>query len=141
VISLFDEHSFEHEFFLRIQKSFPFMEQLSLINPKSQSYETNNNYRHLSVIDYSSLSVLIIAKVHDDYIEQFLFHTKTYLQNNVALYINYESLERVTHYFTRDATRVNCMKINKLHLYGEAKCLNCLQEYFPYAKMCWSKYF
>ncbi|CAF5033202.1 unnamed protein product, partial [Rotaria sp. Silwood1] len=46
-ISLFDEYPFEHEFFLRIQKSFPFIEELSVINYKSQnekqSYESNND--------------------------------------------------------------------------------------------------
>ena len=37
VVSLFDEHPFEHEFFLRIQKSFPFMERLSVNNNKPQN--------------------------------------------------------------------------------------------------------
>ncbi|CAF2601687.1 unnamed protein product [Rotaria sp. Silwood2] len=35
VISLFDEYPFEHEFFLRIQKSFPFVQELIVINYKS----------------------------------------------------------------------------------------------------------
>ncbi|CAF1548191.1 unnamed protein product [Rotaria magnacalcarata] len=34
-VALNDEHHFAHEFFNRIQKSFPFMEKLSLINHKS----------------------------------------------------------------------------------------------------------
>ncbi|CAF3082595.1 unnamed protein product [Rotaria sp. Silwood2] len=142
VVLLLDERPFEHEFFLRIQKSFPFMEQLTLINHKSQnrkqSYELNNDNRNLSVIEYSFLNELDIVEVHDDYIEQFLFDTKTHLQNNVLLYINYESLKRVTHNFTRDATRINCTKINKLQLCGETKCSNFrLQEYFPHAKICY----
>ena len=45
VVSLFDEHPFEYEFFLRIQKSFPSMEILSVSNRKAQnhkqSYESN----------------------------------------------------------------------------------------------------
>ncbi|CAF3412615.1 unnamed protein product [Rotaria sp. Silwood1] len=139
-ISLFDEYPFEHEFFLQIQKSFPFIEELSVINYKSQnekqSYESNNDCQNLSLIEYSFLNELAIVKGHDDYIEQFLFNTKTYLQNNVLLHINYESLQRVTHNFTRENTRINCAKINKLQLYGEATCPNSsLQEYFPYAKI------
>ncbi|CAF4772901.1 unnamed protein product, partial [Rotaria sp. Silwood2] len=143
VVSLFDEHPFEHEFFLRIQESFPFMEQLSVANYKSQnykqSYESNNDNRNLSLIEYSFLGELVILNVHDDYIEQFLFNTKTYLQNNVLLHIKYESLKRVTHNFTREDTRINCAKINELKLYDKTKCSNSsLQEYFPYAKISYT---
>jgi hypothetical protein len=77
-VSLFDEHPFEHEFFTRIQKSFPFIERLTVINDKpqnsKQSYQSNNN-QSLDMIKYSFLNVLNIIYVHDDYIEQFLFHT------------------------------------------------------------------
>ncbi|CAM4837432.1 unnamed protein product [Rotaria magnacalcarata] len=141
VVSLVDEHPFEHEFFLQIVQSFPFIEQLSLRNQKSQnrkqSYESNNNNNgNLSIIKYSFLNELAIPDVHDDYIEQFLFNTKTYLNNIIHLYINYESLQRVTHDFTRDATRINCGKVNKLRLCGEIKCSNSsLEEYFPNAKI------
>ncbi|CAM4834649.1 unnamed protein product [Rotaria magnacalcarata] len=142
VVSLFDEHPFEHEFFLRIQESFPFMEQLSVANYKSQnhkqSYKSNNDNRNLCLIEYSLLGELVILNVHDDYIEQFLFNTKTYLQNNVLLHIKYESLQRVTHNFTREDTRINCAKINELKLY-KTKCSNSsLQEYFPYAKISYT---
>jgi hypothetical protein len=139
VVSLFDEHPFEHEFFLLIVQSFPFMEQLSLTNHKpqnrKQSYESSSDNRNLSPIEYFFLNELCIINVHDDYIEQFLFHTKTYLQNNVHLYINYESLERVTHNFTRDVTRINCAKISKLYLCSQGQRSNSLEKYFPSAKI------
>ncbi|CAF3169754.1 unnamed protein product [Rotaria sp. Silwood2] len=142
MVSLFDEHPFEHEFFLRIVQSFPFMEKLCLINYKPQTckqfYESNNDNRNLSVIEYSFLSELVIVHVHDDYIEQFLFNTKTYLPYNIILHVNYESLQRVTNYFKRDATRINCAKINKLNLGGESKCSNSLEQYFPYAEISYS---
>ncbi|CAF5037376.1 unnamed protein product [Rotaria sp. Silwood1] len=141
VVSLFDEQPFEHEFFLRIQKSFPFIEELSLVNHKpqnrKQSYVSNSDNQTLSLIEYFFLNKLYISKVHDDYIEQFLFDTKTYLQNNVILSVDYESLQRVTHNFTRDATRTNCAKKSKLHLWGQRKCSNSLEEYFPYEKICY----
>jgi hypothetical protein len=139
VVSLFDEHPFEHEFFLRIVQSFPFMEQLFLKNRKSQiqkqSYESNNDNRNLSLIKYFYLNVLFIVNVHDDYIEEFLFDTKTYFQNNIRLYIDYDSLQRVTQNFTRDATRINSTKINEIHLTRLPNCLNSLQEYFSCAKV------
>lgn len=77
--------------------------------------------------------------MHDDYIEQFLFDTKTRLKNYIDLYINYESLQGVTHNFTTDATRVNCAKIIQLHLDGLIKrdkyADTCLKEYFSCAKI------
>ncbi|CAF1485916.1 unnamed protein product [Rotaria sordida] len=139
VVSLYDEHPFGHEFFLRIVQSFPFMQKVCLNNNRSQnrkkSNESNNNNQNLPVIQYSSLSELVIIDVHDDYIEEFLFHTKAYLPYNIILHINHESLQRVTNNFTRDATRINCAKINKLNLSGELKCSNSLKEYFPYAEI------
>jgi hypothetical protein len=145
VVSLFDEHPFEHEFFLRIQKSFPSMELLSVRNCKAQnhkqSYESNNDNRNLSLIEYPLLRELDLGKVHDDYIEQFLFDTKTNLQNNVRFYIDYESLQRVTHNFTRDATRINFNKIDKLILRGK-ECSNpSLAEYFPCGKISYQRRF
>ncbi|CAF3621603.1 unnamed protein product [Rotaria sp. Silwood1] len=73
LISLYDEHPFEHEFFIKISQSFPFLE-----------------------ID--------ISTVHEDYIQEFLFNTKTYFHNNIYLNINYKLLEKVTHNFARDDT-------------------------------------
>ncbi|CAF3267690.1 unnamed protein product, partial [Rotaria sp. Silwood2] len=35
-ISLFDEYAFEHEFFIRISRSFPLVEKLSLSNTVPQ---------------------------------------------------------------------------------------------------------
>ncbi|CAF3851343.1 unnamed protein product [Rotaria sordida] len=142
-VSLCDDSPFEHEFFLQIAQSFPFMERLSVINRKSQNrkqaYESNNDNQNLSLFEYLFLCELKLVHVHDDYIEQLLFDTKTYLPNNVRLCIDYKSLQRVTHNFTRDATRINCTKINDLRLRAESKCSNLsLQEYFPYAKICYS---
>jgi hypothetical protein len=137
-VSLFDEHPFEHDFFVRIQKSFPLIERLSVSNHKpqnsKQSYQSNSD-QCLDVIKYSYLNELDLIHAHDDYIEQFLFDTKTDFQNDIVLCIKYESLERVTHNFTRDITRRNCAKINSLYLKFTAKYSKCLQEYFPYAKI------
>ncbi|CAF5048337.1 unnamed protein product, partial [Rotaria sp. Silwood1] len=91
--------------------------KLSVINRhpqnQKQSYESMNDHQNLSIVKYYSRAELQILQVHDDYIEEFLLNTKTYLQNNILLDIDYESLQRVTHDFMRDDTRINCAKINK----------------------------
>jgi hypothetical protein len=88
----------------------------------------------LSTIEYPFLNELITVDVHDDYIEQFLLHSKACFQSCIV-HINYESLQRVTHHSTSDDTRMNCAQIKQLVLYGEEKYSNCLQEYFPSAKV------
>jgi hypothetical protein len=112
-VSLFDEYPFEHEFFIRIQKSFPFMEDLTVTNWKAQ-YKNDN--RDLSLIHYHHLTCLDLTEVHDDYIEQFLLDTKTSLPFNLDLSVHYESIRRVTHDFKRIETRINYSKINCAYL-------------------------
>jgi hypothetical protein len=114
------------------------MERLGVFNHKPQnskpSYQSNTN-QSLDIIKYSLLDALNVAHAHDDYIEQFLFDTKTDFENNIVLYVKYESLERVTYNFTRDITRRNCAKIKALRLDGKEKSSNCLEEYFPNANI------
>ncbi|CAF1146365.1 unnamed protein product [Adineta steineri] len=142
-VSLIDERPFQHEFFVRIQKSFPFMQELSLVNyeaqNQTQSFQSNGDNGNLSVIEYTSLCKLYITTAHDDYVEEFLVDTKTCLRNNIILFVDYESLQRVTHNFTRDATRNNCYKITKLHLCDRAEHCNALEKYFCNAKICFRK--
>lgn len=131
-ISLFDEHPFGHEFFLRIAQSFPFMERLTLHNRKPQK----NDNQQWSIIEYPHLDTLDLVRVHDDYIEQFLLDTKMCLPNYVDLLIAYESLQRVTQNFTRDATRINCSKIDCLRLHKVPSCFQFqyVEHYFPNAE-------
>ncbi|CAF3869534.1 unnamed protein product [Rotaria sp. Silwood1] len=137
LVSLYDDHPFEHEFFIRISQSFPFMEKLFINNRYAQNqkefYKLMNDNSNLSIAKYYNLIKLDIDRAHDDYIEEFLCNTKTYLQNNILLYICYEALQRVTHNFTRDDTRINCAKINELCLLGKVKDSKSLQDYFPFA--------
>ncbi|CAF3806548.1 unnamed protein product [Rotaria sp. Silwood1] len=134
-VSLYDERPFEHEFFIRIEKSFPFMKKLKVDNQEPQSnkqcYESRNNNRNLSIIKYTHLTDLYLDYSHDDYAEQFLLDFKMSLPNNVYLHINYESLQRVTHMFTRDATRINCGKLAHLHIYDGFPITKELEDYFP----------
>ncbi|CAF2451034.1 unnamed protein product [Rotaria sp. Silwood2] len=83
-VSLFDEHSFKHEFFLRIQKLFPFVDHRTVTNRKPQYKISNNGNRDLSLIHCHYLT-----EVYDDYIEQFILDTKTFLSLYLNLHIDY----------------------------------------------------
>jgi hypothetical protein len=110
VISLFDEQPFEHEFFLKIAQSFPLLEKLTLVNQKDQ--KLNDNDEDFSIVKYNYLKELILYEAHNDYIEEFLLYTKTFLPNNVFLFLDHEQLIKVTNNFQRDETRINCSKMN-----------------------------
>jgi hypothetical protein len=132
---LFNERPFELEFFIRIARAFSLLEKLSVTNPTLQNQKSNNNNEHLSIIEYLHLNELDFAHADDNYVEQFLLNTNTYLPNNICLWAYYNSLRRVTHNFTRDATRVNCAKVNILRICGNFQISKRLSKYFSYAKI------
>ena len=109
---MYDERPFEHEFFFRISQSFPFVKELTVVNNKPKKNKLHNDNKDCSIIKYPRLTTLILTNAHEDYIEQFLLDTKISLPNNVHLFVEYQSLEKVTHNFKRDATRANCAKVN-----------------------------
>jgi hypothetical protein len=119
-VSLYDEYLFEHEFFLQIVQSFPFIQKLVLINYKPQrqhkpySNKSMNSNCHLSIVEFSHLIELDIERVYDDYVEEFLCHTKTCFRQNISLHIEGDALLRVTKNFTRQDTRMNCTKVENL---------------------------
>jgi hypothetical protein len=121
IVSLFDERPFEHEFFLRIAQSFPIMKKLIVNNRKAQKNKqckkSENEKENLSIIEYHHLNELSLIGAHEDYHEEFLLDTKTCLPTGVSLRINHRPLTKVTHNFERDATRINCSKIN--YLFGK----------------------
>ncbi|CAF1450628.1 unnamed protein product [Rotaria sp. Silwood1] len=128
-ISLFDERPFEHEFFLQIAKSFPFIKDLRLCNLEPQ----NNNKQQQSIIEYPHLIILDLRKIHVNYLEQFLNNTKMSLLNDIILHVNYNLLQRVTDNFTRNAARINCSKVQRLFLYNKRELSPGLKDYFPRA--------
>ncbi|CAF0723902.1 unnamed protein product [Rotaria sp. Silwood1] len=138
-VSLFDERPFEHEFFVRIAQSFPFMKKLTVNNEKPQNDKrfkiSENDNQLLSIIKYPYLIELDLVEAHDDYIEQFLLHTKTCLPNNVHLSVDYTVLKRVTQTFTRNTTRINCTKLKSLDLNGKYRIPKRIKQYFPHTKI------
>jgi hypothetical protein len=134
-VLLFDERPFEYEFFIRIARAFPLLEKLSVMNRTRQNQKSTNNNEHLPIIEYLHLNRLDLTDVDNDYIEQFLVITNTSLSNNICLLTHYDSSRRVTHDFTRDATRVNCAKVNILYICGNFEILERVSKYFAYAKI------
>ncbi|CAF4545357.1 unnamed protein product, partial [Rotaria sp. Silwood2] len=72
-ISLFDERSFEYEFFLRIAQSFPLIGELTLINEKLQKHKqcrkSKDDEQDISIVKYPHLTYLNLYGIHEDYIE------------------------------------------------------------------------
>ncbi|CAF1318005.1 unnamed protein product [Rotaria sordida] len=114
-ISLYDDRPFEHEFFLRITQSFPFVKKLTIHNYESQ----HNNHLRQSIIKYFHLIEIDLVKTHEDYLDEFLNKTKICLSNNIHLRVGFNSLQKVTNDFTRDETRFNSSKIIHLTVFGK----------------------
>jgi hypothetical protein len=134
-VSLFDERPFEHEFFIQIQKSFPFMKELTVINKKPQKNKlyrkSKDDNQYLSIIKYPHLTELCLRQAHDDYVEQFLLDTEVFMPNSVHLIVNYQTMKRVTENFTKHATRVNCAKLTSVSLIDTYKYIKPVKDYFP----------
>ncbi len=135
-VSLHDEHPFEYEFFIRIAQSFPLMKKLIINNRKAQNnkqlIESNDDNEISSIIQYPNLTRIDLFDAHDDYLELFLFNTKISLPNNLHISINYQSLQRVTHYFTRYTARNNCAKLAALYFYQSNQIDEHFKNYFPH---------
>ena len=118
LLSICDLIPFEHAFFLRLARCFPSLQNLLIFNWKAQSRDgarsDYDNNRLLEVVQYPHLRSLQFARVHVDYVEQMLNASKTRLPSLAELRINYDHLTSVTNNFTRDATRLNCINVQKL---------------------------
>ncbi|CAF4142081.1 unnamed protein product, partial [Adineta steineri] len=107
---------FEHEFFMRIARSFPLLKHLCIRNRESQKLDSlmafsSDNCQLHSIIEYPHLTILDIKFSHIDYVEQFLNETKTFIPYLTELEFSFiDYLEAVTKDFTREETRRNCAK-------------------------------
>lgn len=141
LVSLYDEHPFEHQFFLQLVQSFPLIEKLVLSNRNSQkgsNHDSNKSMRddcHLPIVEYCHLIELDIEDGVYDYIEQFLCHSRTSFRQNIRLHVNTHGLSYVTKRFTREDTRINCAKVEHLSPWGDWRFSKCFQQYFPLIKV------
>ncbi|CAF1141202.1 unnamed protein product [Rotaria sordida] len=116
-----DEISLEHEFFMRIVRSFPLLKILHVINlmpqsPISNELDSNDNELYSTIIKFPYLTTLNLQYAYPDYIEQFLNDKKTHLPYLTKLTVGYYELKSVTRNFTNDRTRLNCMKVKQLNM-------------------------
>jgi hypothetical protein len=136
ILRVQDNVPFEHDFFIRLAWSFPLLQQLTIKNVKPQSslldqLGSNDNQLY-SIINYPYLISLCFERAHNDYVEQFLNDTKTYLPRLTKLIIKYNQLQLVTENFTKERTRLNCININELHFMMETiKLSKDCYVYFP----------
>ena len=131
---LHDDHPFEHEFFRRMAKAFPLLEMLTLTNETAQQQKSIDNDQDLALIEYSHLTELFFNCAHDDYIEQFLMNSKTFLSKSIWLCVDREDLKRVTHNFTRISTQINCAKVEYLYFLDDFHMVEQhVTKYFPHA--------
>ncbi|CAF5147779.1 unnamed protein product, partial [Rotaria sp. Silwood1] len=135
-VELHDEHPFEYEFFPQTAQSFPFMKELTIKNRKAQNtkqfVKSNNNHQIFSIIEYPNLTRLDLTNTHDDYVELCLFDTNMSLPNNLHRCVDYQSLERVTYYFTRYITRNHFAKLATLYIYPVDQINEHIKNYFPH---------
>jgi hypothetical protein len=127
---------FEHEFFMRIARSFPLLKHLCIWNTESQvldgrmTFSSDNCQLH-SIIEYPHLTILDVQYAHSDYVEQFLNETKTFIPCLTKFAVFVDHLKAVTKDFTREETRRNCAKVKTIFtidilVHSEDLCL-----YFP----------
>ena len=128
---------FEHEFFMRIARSFPLLKHLCIWNRESQvlnglmTFSSNNCQLH-SIIEYPHLTILDVKYAHGDYIEQFLNETKAFVPCLTEFGVCIHRLKAVTKDFTREETRRNCAKVKKIFtIYNTFVPSEDLCLYFP----------
>lgn len=135
-VSLFDEHLFEHEFFIRIARSFPSLKTLIIDNELPANYkhcqQLNEDCRGtMQHIEYPNLTHLKLDANVDHYLELFLDDNRVCLSTYINLYVDYPRLQRVTHDFTRDLTRRNCAKVKSLLHIDRWNVPKHFHQYFP----------
>ncbi|CAM4904474.1 unnamed protein product [Rotaria socialis] len=134
IATLFDERPFEHTFFMQIAQAFPFLNELIVSNCKAQNQKLNDDSESFAIIKYSHLTILRLINIHDDYAEEFLLDIKTCFSNFIFLVMDYDKLQRITRNFTRDATRVNCTKVDRFFTAKQSNRSKDFHVYFPYVK-------
>ncbi|CAF2099454.1 unnamed protein product [Rotaria magnacalcarata] len=142
-LRVIDNVPFQHEFFNRIAFSFPLLESLIVINYNSQSsisdeWNSDDNQLH-SIAKFNYLESLFLGKADIDYVDQFLDERKTHVPRLTELTIDYDHLAIVTDNFTRDTTRLNCIKVERLHFFNTGvQHSKDFHVYFPLIKPCFS---
>ena len=117
------DRPFEHDYFVKISRSFPLLCHLRINNKKPQkdkwSRQLMKPEEAFLIIEYSHLVELSFScdGTHIDYVEEFLCNLNTRLPCLSKLHVEYEHLVTVTENFTRNTTRMNCAKLEHIDFY------------------------
>jgi hypothetical protein len=133
-LTLWDKDAFKHEFFVRLVRAFPLLQNLSIWNIKPRYLEIPKHLRDkdwCSVVEYPHLISLDIKDANIDYVEHLLNETKAHLPRLTELKVTYDSLKIVTKNFTRDETRRNCARVKRLIFEAATVHLKDVYHYFP----------
>ncbi|CAM2722700.1 unnamed protein product [Rotaria socialis] len=131
-----DTDPFEHEFFMRIARSFPLLKHLRIFNVESQvldgliTFSSDNCQLH-SIIEYPHLTILDVQYAHRDYVEQFLNETKTFIPCLTEFEVSVDHLKAVTKDFKREETQRNCAKVKRIFPLGSLVYSKKFFLYFP----------
>ncbi|CAF2177296.1 unnamed protein product [Rotaria magnacalcarata] len=131
-----DTDPFEHEFFMRIARSFPLLKHLRIFNVESQALDSlitfsSDNCQLHSIIEYPHLTILDVQYAHRDYVEQFLNETKTFIPCLTEFEVSVDHLKAVTKDFTREETQRNCAKVKRIFPLGSLVYSKDIFLYFP----------
>jgi hypothetical protein len=134
-LKLWDKDEFKHEFFVRLTRAFPFLQKLSIWNIKSPFLRCHEFHLRdkdwCSIVEYPHLISLNIKHVPSHYVEHFLNETKTHLPRLRELKVNSYNLKKVTKNFTRNETRCNCARVNRLIVEDLMVYSKDVYDYFP----------
>ncbi|CAF3120829.1 unnamed protein product [Rotaria socialis] len=127
--------SLEHEFCMQISLAFPVLKRFCLKNETEQLWtdhitEPDENLSD-SIIEYSHFRSFGLMCAHGHYISQFLLETKARLPCLTELKLKYGPLIAATRYFTIDALRRNCSKVNRLIVENCTRVPEDVYQYFP----------
>ncbi len=120
--------AFEHEFFIRVSRSFPCLERLYIIASEPQLCKNEI----FPLLEFPRLMMLIFYdNIHLDYVEQFLIDTKARLPSLTELQINYQALLTVTNAFTDTGALVNCARVTHLYVDKQFGRTSAFNLHFP----------
>ncbi len=111
-------YPFEHDFFARISRAFPLLNKLVILNSCEQqnkrTYRKDDHEQISSIVESSHLMALDMSASSLDYVEQLLFDFNTHLPCINLFFVDYELLCSATQYFTNNATRANCSRLQRI---------------------------
>lgn len=129
---------FEHEFFLRISQSFPFLTYLRVINdhpPENKWLDQQDvSKRNSSPVEFKHLADLDLDASATEYLEYFLMDVNVHMPCLTKLVATFGQLISATQLYTREATRRNCSTIEHIVLDTSPEHSPLFYEYFPQCK-------